>query len=101
MRNVLHHLRALQCVFVEEFQSRYIHTLEPSRDLALLDKMEQECPYLLLTHLCGRALEVLGKLPDTSQIIPLGVHTETSQYKIVLHLFSQLSHRSSPFLKVF
>jgi hypothetical protein len=75
--------------------------MEPSSDLALPNKMEQECPHLLLTHLRRRALEVLGKLPDTPQIIPLGVHTETSQYKIVLHLFSQLSHRSSPFLKVF
>ncbi len=98
---MLHYLRALHRVPVEEFQSRYIHTMEPSRDLALLDKMEQKCPYLLLTHLCGRALEVLGKLPDTSQIIPLGMHTETPQYKIGLHLFSQLSHRSSPLLEVF
>ena len=54
---------------------------------AVLGEIEEELAYFGFTHLYGRAHEILGKVPDASQVGSGGVRAVPFEQEIGLHLF--------------
>lgn len=58
---------------VQKLERRHVHRLKPWRDFALLGEIEEQLAHFGFPHLCGRAHEILGKIPDASQVGSDGV----------------------------
>ena len=63
---------------------------------AFFGEVEDELAHFGFPHLCGRAHEILGEVPDAVQVGSDGMRAVAFEEEIGFHLFLKFSHGFPP-----